>query len=195
MNPNDNTRPYTQDSAQTQARLQEERLARTEAELAAMRSASFRPRRRRGPGLLIAALLGAGIAAVAVSSWYDDRSLGQRVDATVDAAGQGLQQQVDSLKAGASAVAVEGAATRDRLASGISDAGITAAVKTALAADPSLSALQIDVETRDGVVTLAGPAPDDKARERAAVLAAAPDGVRSVDNRLVVAPLGAVGKG
>ncbi len=190
MNPSDNIRPYTQDArldAQQHAQRQDERLARTEAELTALRSASFNPRRRRGPGLLVAALLGAGIAAVAVSSWYDDRSLGQRVDATVSAAGEGLQQRVDNLKSNASAVAVEGAATRDRLAAGLSDAGITAAVKTALAADPTLSALKIEVETHDGVVTLAGPAPDDKARDRAAVLAAAPDGVRSVDNRLVVA--------
>lgn len=68
----------------------------------------------------------------------------------------------------------------------LTDAGITASVKTALAADPALSALQINVDTHDGVVTLSGPAPDEKARDRAAVLAAAPDGVHQVDNRLVV---------
>jgi osmotically-inducible protein OsmY len=39
-------------------------------------------------------------------------------------------------------------------------------------------------------VTLAGPAPDAQARERAAVLAAVPQGVRSVDNRLVVSAAG-----
>ena len=42
------------------------------------------------------------------------------------------------------------------------------------------------VQFSDGVVTLSGPAPDEKSRDRAAVLAAAPDGVRQVDNRLVV---------
>jgi BON domain len=53
-------------------------------------------------------------------------------------------------------------------------------VKTALAADPALSALQIDVTTRDGVVTLEGPAPSEDARSRASVLAAAPAGVVKV---------------
>lgn len=154
----------------------------------AMRSVAFRPRRRLWPGLLAAGVLGAGIAAAIVSSYYDDRSIGQRIDATVGAAGQSVQNQVSDIKAGATVVATQGAATTGRLAASLSDAGITAAVKTAIAADPALSVLRIEVETRDGVVMLAGPAPDEKARERASVLAAAPEGVRSVDNRLVVPP-------
>lgn len=158
----------------------------TDAEIASMRSARFSPRRRHWPGVLAAALLGAGIAAAMVSSYYDSRSIGQRIDATVGAAEQTVKSQVDGIKAGASVAADTGTATTGRLAGSLNDAGITAAVKTALAADPSLSALKIEVETHDGVVTLAGPAPDEKARDRAAVLAAAPDGVRSVDNRLVV---------
>jgi hypothetical protein len=70
----------------------------------------------------------------------------------------------------------------------VGDTAITAAVKTALAADPSLSALHIDVTTTHGSVLLAGPAPDAKSRQRAEVLAMAPEGVVAVDNRLVVAP-------
>jgi hypothetical protein len=78
------------------------------------------------------------------------------------------------------------------------DAGIAAtrqtlsaaAVKTALAADPALSALKIDVDTSNGVVKLSGPAPDAQARDRAGVLAAAPRGVRSVDNLLKVEAAG-----
>jgi osmotically-inducible protein OsmY len=83
----------------------------------------------------------------------------------------------------------------DRAATALNDAGITAAVKTALAADPRLSAVKIDVDTRGGVVSLEGPAPDEKSRERAEVLAAAPEGVVRVDNRLVVAgPTQTVGR-
>lgn len=163
---------------------QDERIARNEAELTARRNASHRRPRRRGAGLLAAALLGAVIAAAVVSSWYDDRSIGQRIDDTVDS----LKSDV---KSGVATIADEGAATRERIGSSLSDVGITAAVKTALAADPALSALRIEVDTRDGVVTLTGPAPDEKARARAAVLAGAPDGVRSVDNRLVVMAPGA----
>lgn len=153
-----------------------------------LRSVRFQPPRRRWPGVMAAMLLGAGVAAAVVSSYYDNRTLGQRIDASVDTAGRAVQQQVQDIKSGASAVAEQGARSTGQLVESLADAGITAAVKTALAADPALSALRIEVSTHDGVVTLAGPAPDEKARERAAVLAAAPEGVRSVDNRLVVPP-------
>jgi hyperosmotically inducible periplasmic protein len=82
-----------------------------------------------------------------------------------------------------------GAEAGGRVADATSDAGITASIKTALAADPRLSATKIDVDTEGGVVSLVGPALDERSRERAAVLAAAPAGVLRVDNRLVVPPL------
>lgn len=137
-----------------------------------LRTVTFAPPRRRWPGILAALVIGGVIAAAAVSSFYDDRSLGERVDAATAAATQSASSATQ------------------QMGESVKDASITAAVKTALAADPALSALQIDVTTHDGVVRLTGPAPDDKARERAEVLAAAPEGVTSVDNRLVVAPAG-----
>jgi hypothetical protein len=127
-------------------------------------------KRRRWPGLLAAAFLGAGIAAAAVSSYYDDRSLGAKLDATAEN------------------TAVATALAADRVAGTLNDAAITTAVKTALAADPSLSALKIEVSTDHGVVQLGGPAPDAKSRDRAEMLALAPSGVVRVDNRLVVSP-------
>jgi len=149
-----------------------------------LRSATFAPRRRRWPGLLALTVLVAGVTALAVSSYYDPRSTGEKLDATVANLKQGA--------ANATATAAEtGAQATDRAAAALSDAGITASVKTALAADPALSALKIDVTTEQGVVTLQGPAPDEKARERAGVLAAAPQGVKSVDNRLAVTTSGA----
>ncbi len=151
-----------------------------------LRTPVFQSRRRHWPGILAAAIIGAGIAAAAVSSLYDSRTLGQKLDATVAAGSDKVQQQVDGLRAGASEAARDGALAGDRVAGALGDTGITAAVKTALAADPALSALKIDVSTEDGVVSLVGPAPDEKARDRAAVLAAAPQGVLRVDNRLVV---------
>lgn len=143
------------------------------------RSEPFRPRRRRWPGFLAAGLLGAAVAAVVVSSYYDPRSIGQRLDAGIAATQQGVEQ-------GAQAVADQGNLAGQQMAEAFSDAGITVAVKRALAADPALSALKIDVDTQDGVVRLRGPAPDEKSRERAGVLAAAPQGVRSVENQLIV---------
>lgn len=151
-----------------------------------IRSAEYRPPRRRWAGVMAACVLGAGIGALAVSSFYDERSVGEKLDATVAATQDKMQQGVQDLRAGASAAARDGAAVTERAAGALSDAGITAAVKTALAADPRLSAVKIEVETHEGVVSLEGPAPDQRSRDRAEVLAAAPDGVQRVDNRLIV---------
>ena len=153
-----------------------------------LRTGSYRPPRRRWPGVMAACVLGAGLGALAVSSFYDERTVGQRLDATVGATQQTVQQGVDGLRNGAATAARDGAQVTDRAAGALNDAGITAAVKTALAADPRLSAVKIDVDTKGGVVSLEGPAPDEKSRERAEVLAAAPEGVQRVDNRLVVVP-------
>ncbi|MFO1327350.1 MAG: BON domain-containing protein [Rubrivivax sp.] len=154
---------------------------------AALRPGRFSPPRRRWPGVLAAAAVGGAVAAAIVSSYYDSRSLGERLDAGIQATESGVRQQVDGLRQGAAAAAARGEAATQALAVTLSDTGITAAVKTALAADPGLSALRIEVDTHDGVVTLSGPAPDAKARERAAVIAAAPQGVKRVDNHLSVA--------
>lgn len=144
-----------------------------------LHTSEYRPRRSRWPGLLGAAAIGAAVAAWAVSSAYDERSVGQRLDAGIAATEQSVAAAAEQGAQATQQIAAQAGQTLD-------DAGITTAVKTALAADPALSAMKIDVDTKDGVVRLTGPAPDDKARERAGVLAAAPDGVRSVDNQLTV---------
>jgi len=76
----------------------------------------------------------------------------------------------------------------DRTAQLTGDMAITAKVNAALVADDQLKATQINVDTRAGQVTLAGEAPDAKARERATTLAAAVDGVKQVSNQLAVNP-------
>lgn len=68
------------------------------------------------------------------------------------------------------------------------DAAITVSVNAALAKDAQLSALRIDVDSIDGHVVLEGSAPDSQSRQRAAQLAQAVQGVKSVDNRLAVPP-------
>jgi len=68
------------------------------------------------------------------------------------------------------------------------DAGITAQVRRALAADAALAVLPIAVSTDHGLVRLEGQAPDALTRERASVVAAAADGVKGVDNRLTLPP-------
>jgi hyperosmotically inducible periplasmic protein len=157
--------------------------------LEAMRSVEFRPRRSIWPRVLIAAVIAAGASALLVSYYYDDRSLGAKLDDSVAAAGSTVQGGVEGLRDSAAAAAQGTANVAERAADAMGDTAITAAVKTALAADPSLSAMKIDVTTKQGTVVLEGPAPDEKSRQRAEVLAAAPQGVARVDNNLVVAGL------
>ena len=68
----------------------------------------------------------------------------------------------------------------------VDDAAITAQVSAGLAKDPALSALKIDVDTRNGIVTLNGPAPTQDAKDRATSIAQEVKGVGSVVNHLTV---------
>lgn len=68
----------------------------------------------------------------------------------------------------------------------VDDAAITAKISTELAKDPELSAIKIDVDTQAGTVHLSGPAPSQAAKDRASSLAQTVEGVKSVNNDLVV---------
>ena len=68
----------------------------------------------------------------------------------------------------------------------VSDAAITASVKTDLLKDPDLSVLKIDVDTKDGVVVLNGMANTSDGKARAEKIASAIKGVREVRNHLSV---------
>ncbi len=67
-----------------------------------------------------------------------------------------------------------------------SDPGITTAVKSKMAADDTVKAYQIDVDTEGGVVTLTGTVASTAARDRAVELARGTDGVTRVEDRLTV---------
>jgi hyperosmotically inducible periplasmic protein len=69
-----------------------------------------------------------------------------------------------------------------------SDPGITTAVKAKLAADDTVKAYQINVDTADKVVTLSGAVETSTARDHAVMLARQTDGVRDVVDRLTVNP-------
>jgi hyperosmotically inducible protein len=75
-----------------------------------------------------------------------------------------------------------------------SDAGITTAVKSKMAADDTVKAYLIDVDTKSRVVTLNGKVDNARARTRAVELARATEGVADVvDNLTVVAGVTAPG--
>jgi hyperosmotically inducible periplasmic protein len=68
----------------------------------------------------------------------------------------------------------------------VADAAIATSVSADLIKDPDLSAIKIDVDARDGVVRLYGPAPSEAARSRATDIAKSVKGVVSVENLLVI---------
>ena len=129
--------------------------------------------------LLAALTLAAALGACSRQQPDDELSAGQRVDK----AAAETKSESRELMADARMSARDAADKTDQVTS---DMGITAKVNAALVADDQLKATQINVDTRDGQVTLSGKAPDAKARERATTLASAVDGVKQVNNQLVV---------
>lgn len=67
-----------------------------------------------------------------------------------------------------------------------SDAMITAAVKSKMLVDSTVSGLKVDVDTEDGVVTLRGTVANDGERDRAVAVARTITGVRDVQDELDV---------
>jgi hypothetical protein len=72
------------------------------------------------------------------------------------------------------------------VACGQTDAGITTSVKSALAADDTVKAYQIDVDTNGGVVTLTGAVDSAAAKRQAVLVAREADGVSDVVDNLVI---------
>lgn len=69
----------------------------------------------------------------------------------------------------------------------ISDSAMTAEVKSALIAEDGSMAMNVDVETTDGVVSLNGTVASEEEAKLAEKVAEEVDGVKDVDNRLEVA--------
>ena len=127
----------------------------------------------------------------------DDQTVGQKLDtavarteqAAVDAKAQAktsMGKAEDAMKDAANKAQASGKSASSKMAGTMDDVSITAAVSAELVKDADLSALTINVDTKNGNVTLNGPAPTAAAKEKAATLAKAVKGVTSVDNRLVV---------
>jgi hyperosmotically inducible periplasmic protein len=68
----------------------------------------------------------------------------------------------------------------------VTDASITAAVKMKMADDPIVSASKIDVDTKDGMVTLNGTVKDATEEQKAVDLAKSVDGVKGVKSNLTI---------
>jgi hyperosmotically inducible periplasmic protein len=119
----------------------------------------------------------------------DGSTLGQKMDSAVSktkrAATEAKQDARDAV-ADASSKAKDDTRSMGAAGDKPDDASITAKVNAGLAKDKDLSAVKIDVDTQNGVVTLSGPAPTATAKARAAEIARDVKGVSSVNNQLTV---------
>ncbi|MET0312105.1 MAG: BON domain-containing protein [Burkholderiaceae bacterium] len=137
------------------------------------------------------------VLALAACQKNDGETVGQKVDAAIAKTEQAAKEAKADVQAAANDAkpGVKDAAqdvkdaTKDAaavVAEKTGDAAITASVNAELAKDPDLSAIKINVDTKDGKVTLSGPAPTSGAKDRATTLAKNVKGVTSVDNQLAV---------
>lgn len=143
---------------------------------------------------VVAAALMAALGLAACNK-QDDRTASQKLDSAITQGQEAAREAGQEIKqAGQNAAAdirestaemrADASAALSKAEEAVSDVGITAAVSAGLAKDPDLSALKINVDTRDGVVSLNGPAPSAAAKARAESIAQAVKGVKSVHNNL-----------
>ncbi|MFG6460054.1 BON domain-containing protein [Roseateles sp. DXS20W] len=138
--------------------------------------------------LPLLAALAIATALAACSKQEDDRTAGQRLDGAIAEAKQTAEETRRDAQQAMNTAENSAARAADKTAQATGDVAITAKVNAALVADDKLKATQINVDTKEGHVTLTGQAPDAQSRERATTLASAVDGVKHVNNQLVVAP-------
>lgn len=115
-----------------------------------------------------------------------ESTLGQKVDgavATTERAASAAKADIKEVANEAKAAASEATGT---MTTSTRDGVITTKVNAELVKDTALSAMKINVDTVDGHVVLKGTAPTDASRDRATSLARAIEGVKDVDNRLMV---------
>ncbi len=128
-------------------------------------------------GLIVVGMLGGCDQAA------EDRAAKQAAE-SVRESNQALRQLSEQVKQGSNEVARAAKSGAKEVGEHLSDAAITARVKAALVADPSVDGMKIDVDTRDAVVILRGSLPDATQSARAEDIAGRVNGVRSVQNTL-----------
>jgi len=123
---------------------------------------------------------------------------GQKVDQNVDRANQDMKNAGEQIKDGANQAGAAIQRGADKVGNQIetkvvpaakealSNAGITAKVKSRLAQDPAINALYVNVDTADGRVTLSGKVALAEQKAEAEKVARETDGVKDVVNQLQV---------
>jgi osmotically-inducible protein OsmY len=130
-----------------------------------------------------------GIVIGAAGYWFiDERDADFKIEAKGDDAGERVTVSGKEIRAQAEEIGEELKNAGARAVDVTSDAAITGAVKVKLAADAELSAVDINVDTADGVVTLNGRVASAVLIDKAAELAKTAPGVKDVKTNLRVQP-------
>ena len=127
----------------------------------------------------------------------DGQTAGQKLDSAVASTQQAaaeakakaeasMAKAGDAMKDATQKAEASGTKTVQSMAGKADDAAITASISAEFAKDADLSAFKINVDTKNGNVTLNGPAPTAEARDNATKLAKSIKGVASVNNNLTV---------
>jgi hyperosmotically inducible protein len=126
------------------------------------------------------------LALAACNKADDGKTAGQSVDSGIAKTEQAAKDAGDAMKDANKEMQASSSQASTTMGEKIDDAVITTSVNASFAKDSDLSAIKINVDTKDGVVTLNGPAPTAAAKDKAGDLAKQVKGVASVNNQLVV---------
>ncbi|OOG41151.1 BON domain-containing protein [Polaromonas sp. A23] len=128
------------------------------------------------------------LALTACNKQNDGKTVGQSIDSGIAKTEQVAKDAGNAVKDASKDAQAAGSQAGASMGEKIDDVTITAKVSGSLAKDPDLSAIKINVDTKDGVVTLNGPAPNAAAKDKATTIAKQVQGVNSVNNQLMVTP-------
>ena len=128
----------------------------------------------------------AAVFALAACDQSSPPTVGQKIDNTIEKTESAAAEAKQDVKEATAEVRQDAAQAGNAIAEGAADTAVTAQLKAALAADDQLSALDIKVETDNGVVSMSGTAPSAQAVEHATSLAKSISGVTEVKNQLTV---------
>ena len=141
---------------------------------------------RLSRGWTVLMLAGGALALMACGDKTGNETAGNKMDSAIaktEQAGADAKAKAERMASDAKSKTESMGAS---VAGAVDDASITAAVSTGLAKDPELSAIKIDVDTKGGMVSLSGPAPNAAAKARAEEIAKSVKGVSAVSNQLEV---------
>ena len=136
--------------------------------------------------LVLVAVIVVGALALFAGYRLGDRTVHPAAGSPVGTSGSGPAVDPERARERGAETGERVATAINRAGEAVSDAGLTAKIKSKMALDDTIPASRIDVDTRDGVVTLRGRVESEAAHARALALARETRGVTRVVDELTV---------